>query len=284
MYRFAEDIELACELLQMSRRELATELGVSAPSIERWVSGKVQPSDANMELFYSYAYKKGLRFNDIKAQLYEEDYAPKGMDLLFHGSKAGITGALSLDKSRDNNDFGRGFYCGESLRQSTMFVARYPRSCVYMAMFDSSGLASLRFKVDEQWMLAVAYHRGRLKAYEKHPLLQEIINDVSRADYIVAPIADNRMFETIDSFIDGEITTEQCRHCLSATNLGNQYVFKTQKALERVELVEQCYVCGLERDDYLRQQLGDARLGSDKVKAARRQYRGQGKYIEELFE
>lgn len=284
MYRFAEDIELACALLQVSRRELAAELGVSAPSIERWVSRRAQPSGANLELFYSFAYKKGVRFNDIKAQLYAEDCAPKGKSLLFHGSKAGIVGALSLDKSRSDNDFGQGFYCGESLRQSTMFVARYPQSCVYMLTFDSQGLASLEFQVDETWMLAVAYFRGKLKEYEQHPLLRSIVDAVTRADCVIAPIADNRMFETIDSFIDGEITTEQCRHCLSATNLGSQYVFKTQKALGRVELVEQCYVCGLERDEYLRQQLDSARLGGDKVKVARRQYRGQGKYIEELFE
>ena len=32
-------------------------------------------------------------------------------------------------------------------------------------------------------------------------------------------------FEIIDRFIDGEITDVQCQHCLSATNLGKQYVF-----------------------------------------------------------
>lgn len=284
MYRFGEDIELACSLLQVSRRELAADLGVSAPSIERWVGGRAQASSVNRELFYSYAYKKGLRFNDIKAQLYAEDFTPKGNVLLFHGSKAGIVGKLSLDKSRSNNDFGQGFYCGESLRQSTMFVARYPQSCVYMLAFDPQGLTQLELQVDETWMLAVAYFRGKLKEHKEHPLLLDITDAVSHADYIVAPIADNRMFETIDSFIDGEITTEQCRHCLSATNLGRQYIFKTQRTLEHVELLEQCHVCGLERDDYLQQQLENARLGSDKVKVARRQYRGQGKYIEELFE
>lgn len=284
MYRFAEDIELACTLLQVGRRELAQLLGVSAPSIERWASGRAQPSDANIERFYAFAYKKGLRINSIKAQLYAEDHALEGAPLVFHGSKSGITGALSLGASRGNNDFGPGFYCGESLRQSTMFVARFPQSCVYMVAFEPKGLKALRFQVDERWMLAVAYHRGKLKAYEEHPLLQGIAQDVEQADYLIAPIADNRMFETIDSFIDGEITTEQCRHCLSATNLGSQHVFRTDKALEQVKLLERCYVSAPEREDYLQLQLRDARLGSDKVKVARRQYRGQGKYIEELFE
>ena len=42
----------------------------------------------------------------------------KKEDILFHGSKAGIDGKLSLDKSKKANDFGKGFYCGESLEQS----------------------------------------------------------------------------------------------------------------------------------------------------------------------
>ena len=71
----------------------------------------------------------------------------------------------------------------------------------------------------------IAYFRGRLGEFEQSSVVIELICAIRDIDYIIAPIADNRMFEIIDSFIDGEITDVQCRHCLSATNLGNQYVF-----------------------------------------------------------
>lgn len=102
-------------------------------------------------------------------------------------------------------------------------------------------------------------------------------------DYIVAPIADNRMFEIIDSFIDGEITDVQCQHCLSATNLGNQYVFVSEKALKKVSILERCFLAGEEKNSYLNAKKEFNELNRDKVKIARRQYRGNGKYIEEIL-
>ena len=102
-------------------------------------------------------------------------------------------------------------------------------------------------------------------------------------DYIVAPIADNRMFEIIDQFIDGEITDIQCQHCLSATNLGNQYVFISEKALNQVEILERCYLANAEKEAYLTARQEGYEMNRDKVKVARRQYRDQGNYIEDIL-
>ena len=74
-------------------------------------------------------------------------------------------------------------------------------------------------------MMTIAYYRGALDKYKDHAIITRIIKDSRNCDYIIAPIADNRMFKIIDSFIQGEITDEQCKHCLAATNLGKQYVF-----------------------------------------------------------
>lgn len=42
--------------------------------------------------------------------------------------------------------------------------------------------------------LAIAYFRGKLDKYKNHKLIESIVNKVKESDYIVAPIADNRMF------------------------------------------------------------------------------------------
>ena len=73
-------------------------------------------------------------------------------------------------------------------------------------------------------------------------------------------------------------------HCLSATNLGNQYVFVTQKALSQVKILRHCYLCEAEKQSYISVRYEDSRVSNDKVKIARKQYRGQGKYIEEILE
>ena len=141
-----------------------------------------------------------------------------------------------------------GFYCGESLEQSAMFVATYPDSSLYMLRFDRSGLVGKEFGVSSDWVLLIAYFRKRLREYADSVVIRELVKQVDGVDYIMAPIADNRMFEIIDQFIDGEITDEQCRHCLSATNLGQQYVFLTEKALRQVRLLERCYLTTAEKE------------------------------------
>lgn len=277
-----EDIEIILELLGMTIQEFADELQVSTSTVSRWKEPGETVSPANLERIYDYAFKKNIRLNRIKEQLFREECLENHV-LLFHGAKTEITGDISIEKSRKNNDFGQGFYCGESLEQSAMFVSNFPQSSLYMLDFDKSGLRELKLGVEQDWMLMIAFFRGKLTAYEGHPMVQRILNRLNGVDYVVAPIADNRMFQIIDSFIEGEITDVQCQHCLSATNLGNQYVSLTQRAVDRIKVLRRCYLAPAEKEAYISERSEDARVSNDKVKIARKQYRGQGQYIEDIL-
>ena len=203
--------------------------------------------------------------------------------MLFHGSKSGVEGPIDPFRSRANNDMGSGFYCGETLEQASMFVANYPDSSVYMIELDDRGLRCEAFGVDLNWMLTVALCRGRLKRYEHHKRLDELGELLACADVVIAPIADNRMYEIINDFCEGEITDVQCMHALSVTDLGMQYVMKTERATGALTVLEQCYLCEPEKVSCLEKSRELATVGLDKVKAARRKYRGQGRYVEEIF-
>lgn len=281
-FRVYEDIEVILTLLDMTIQEFANELGVSYSTVSRWKERGETVSPANLEKIYEYAFKKRIRLNKIKEQLFREECL-EDHALLFHGAKTDISGRISVERSRKNNDFGQGFYCGESLEQSAMFVSNYPRASLYMLNFDKTGMQELRLGVEQDWMLMIAFFRGKLAAYENHPIIQRILNRLNGIDYVVAPIADNRMFQIIDSFIEGEITDVQCRHCLSATNLGNQYVFLTQRAADRIQILRKCYLASVEKEAYISIRSEDAEVSNDKVKIARKQYRGQGKYIEDIL-
>ena len=132
-------------------------------------------------------------------------------------------------------------------------------------------------------MLVIAYFRNRLGEFASSKIIKSLLDSIRDADYIVAPIADNRMFEIIDSFIDGEITDQQCQHSLSATNLGNQYVLVSEKALKHLSVLEKCFLAQPEKEFYLDSRKESVAINLDKVRMARRQYRGKGKYIEELL-
>ncbi len=140
-----------------------------------------------------------------------------------------------------------------------------------------------KYNVNQEWMMTIAYYRGTLEQYKNHPIVVNLIEKSKKCDYIIAPIADNRMFQIINSFIAGEITDEQCKHCLAATNLGHQYVFKSGKSIEHVKLIERCYISDNEKEHYKNIRNSDTKLGDDKVKLARIHYRGKGQYIDEIL-
>lgn len=170
------------------------------------------------------------------------------------------------------------------MEQSAMFVATHKDSSLYMLRFDPSDLTCKRFSVSREWMLTIAYYRGRLREYQNTEIVRQLSRTMEGIDYVIAPIADNRMFEIIDSFIDGEITDIQCQHCLSATNLGMQYVFVSERALSHITLLERCYLTETEKESYLNARQENFRMNMDKVKLARRQYRNQGEYIEDILQ
>ena len=283
-FMITQDIESVLEITGYTMENLADELGVSRITISNWINNKNIISERHMDEFYKYVFKKGIQLNKIKEQFYWEDMVRENEVLLFHGSKTKIEGKLRIDCNKRINDFGNGFYCGESLEQSAMFVATHKNSSLYMLKFEPSNLKCRKFSVNREWMLTIAYYRGRLEEYRNTEIVKRLAKTIEGIDYIVAPIADNRMFEIIDSFIEGEITDVQCQHCLSATNLGMQYVFVSERALSHITLLERCYLTDLEKESYLNSRQKSFKMNMDKVKLARKQYRNQGKYIEDILQ
>ncbi len=282
-YELYTDIEIVTELLNVTEKDIAEQIGVTPITISRWKNNQENISIKNLNAFYDFVFKKGIRLNKIKEQLFKEERKTNSV-ILFHGAKTFIEGEISIVKSKNTNDFGKGFYCGESLEQSAMFVSNYPNSSLYILEFDRSDLSYTQLSVNRDWMLLIAYFRNKLTDYANHPIIKDLLLRLEGVDYIIAPIADNRMFEIIDSFIGGEITDVQCQHCLSATNLGNQYVFVNDKALSKLNIIRHCYLSPVEKSYYLTSRQEESKVSSDKVKVARKQYRNQGKYIEEILE
>lgn len=282
-YQVKDDLALIQELLYISRAELAKATHISVPTLNRWASGSARPNRANLDALYSYAYRRNVELNRYKEQFLAEDTPPPIIPL-YHGAKSALDGPIGCDRSRANNDLGHGFYCGETFSQTAMFVSGFPDSCVYALTFNPTGLRALRYGVELDWMLCVSLCRGKLGEYRDTSRARELLDRLEDADYVVAPIADNRMFQIIDEFADAEITDAQCVHALSATDLGMQYVMRTERAVDALTLKECCFLCGAERDDLRTLGTKRAETGRNKAKAARRQYRGQGVYVEELFD
>ncbi len=281
-YNFAKDIQSIREILGLSQEELSNAVELDQEIVSAIEANRGEPSIKSVEKIYSYAFSKDIKLNKLKEMLAKDDLN-HNEKLLFHGSKNEIDGKIDIHHGRSNNDFGQGFYAGESYEQAVSYVSNYNESSVYFLKFNDSNFKCKRYAVDQEWMMTIACYRGTLDAYANHPIIQKLMNESRNCDYIVAPIADNRMFKIINSFINGEITDEQCKHCLSATNLGMQYIFTSEEAISKVEIIERCYISDREKEYYRNIREAEIKLGDDKVKLARKEYRGKGLYIDEIL-
>ena len=281
-YNFSKDLKSIREILGVSQSEFADQIGVEQVTISRNELGKTNPSAKILENVYTFAFAKNIKINKLKEMFWRDDLK-KHEKLLFHGAKSKIDGEIDIHRGRHNNDFGQGFYAGESYEQAISFVSGFENSSVYYICFNDDDLTYKRYEVNHEWMMTIAYYRGALDEYKNHPVVKKIIEQSRACDYIIAPIADNRMFQIINSFIEGELTDEQCKHCLAATNLGMQYIFVSEKAVSQAKLIERCYISHNEREYYKNIRLEESKLGANKVKLARKQYRGKGQYIDEIL-
>lgn len=281
-YNFSKDLKSIREILGVSQSEFADQIGVEQVTISRNELRKTNPSAKILENVYTFAFAKNIKINKLKEMFWRDDLK-KHEKLLFHGAKSKIDGEIDIHRGRHNNDFGQGFYAGESYEQAISFVSGFENSSVYYICFNDDDLTYKRYEVNQEWMMTIAYYRGALDEYKNHPVVKKIIEQSRACDYIIAPIADNRMFQIINSFIEGELTDEQCKHCLAATNLGMQYIFVSEKAVSQAKLIERCYISHNEREYYKNIRLEESKLGANKVKLARKQYRGKGQYIDEIL-
>ena len=281
-YNFSKDLKSIREILGVSQSEFADQIGVEQVTISRNELGKTNPSAKILENVYTFAFAKNIKINKLKEMFWRDDLK-KHEKLLFHGAKSKIDGKIDIHRGRHNNDFGQGFYAVESYEQAISFVSGFENSSVYYICFNDDDLTYKRYEVNQEWMMTIAYYRGALDEYKNHPVVKKIIEQSRACDYIIAPIADNRMFQIINSFIEGELTDEQCKHCLAATNLGMQYIFVSEKAVSQAKLIERCYISHNEREYYKNIRLEESKLGANKVKLARKQYRGKGQYIDEIL-
>ena len=280
-YNIKKDIESIRELFGLSREEYANEIGLSRMNINRYENGKVEPTISSLEKIYTFPYKKGFRLNRAKELLFIDNKNEKV--LLFHGAKFEL-GSIKADHLVGTKDFGSGFYLGETYQSASTWICEYKESSVYAFYLNKTkDLKTISFDVSKDWLYVILYYRNALKKYEISEEIKILIQRIEESDVVIAPIADNQMYDTINRFALGEITDEQCIHALSATNLGMQYVLKSEKAIKKLELIDHLFLCEDEKKDTTKIKNDISNVGRDKAKLSFREYARKGNFIYEIF-
>jgi len=282
-FDFKKDLKYSKIILELNDTNFSELINVSRITLNRWFNNKNNPEYDTLEKIYNILYDNNINLNKVKEEMYNSSTEENHI-ILFHGSKGEIIGEPSITYSDEKKDFGKGFYLGETFEQSASFVVGYNKSSIYIFDFDLANIKIKEFNVSKEWMLLIAYYRGRLEEYKESNYLKSLINSLSDVDVVIAPITDNTMYTTLDDFISGKITDLQCLNALSANRLGKQYVFLNDNVIKNnLKMLERCFYCQNERNNYQSYRMKENEIWKNKVKIALREYAGKGKYIEDIL-
>lgn len=279
-YDFSKDMKTIRELLSYTQEELSCVTNIPRITIARAEKDEHFLSGENLEKFYSFVFNEKIFLNQVESEILNERCTNQ---VLFHGSKEEIKEELCLQYAKENSDFGKAFYLGENYNQAAEFIYKFKESSVYAFAFDKSNLVKIEFDISDEWMIAILYFRGRLEKYKDHPYVKNILSKINEADYIVAPIADNDMYQILNMFAQGTITDEQCKHALAASNLGKQIVFFKEETLKHLICLKRFYLCEPERMSLAEKSNTNKVISKQKADLSLIEYRREGRYIDEFF-
>lgn len=160
--------------------------------------------------------------------------------ILYHGT-ASIFEKPDLSFSREDIDFGVGFYCTEDLEMAKIWASNKNRSIVNTYEFDLSDLKIYHFEANEEWLKFIQGNR-----------LGEETKDYSSYDILIGPTADDKLFATLNRFIDGEYTAEEAVDVINIMGYNNQIVLRNDKAIDNIKFKERIFIPKMEKIDLKR--------------------------------
>lgn len=200
---------------------------------------------------------------------------------LYHGSKAGIQGAIA-PTSRVHCDFGRGFYMGTDKTQPLTLICNYPNAKIYTLRVTLSNLTILDIEVGLDWAMLVAYNRGKMDAFKNSAIYHKFANMCKDFDMVIGYIANDRMFVVLDRFFNGEITDLALINSLSALKLGRQYVALTEKACKNIEVLDVQEIAENDRARIKQESEANRSKGISLADEICKKYRREGLFFDEI--
>ena len=165
-------------------------------------------------------------------------------DNYYHGSDS-IIKKPDLKHSRDNIDFNKGFYLTNSIYQAHKWACQRKNtqntSITNIYRLDFTNLNVKHFDLDLDWLEYVVANRTRTNTPKSY----------KEFDIIIGPIADDKLFDTINMYQDGLLSAENALKIMNCMDYGEQIVLKTDKALENITFLSYKELKGLEKQNYV---------------------------------
>ena len=265
----------------MSQEQFAKAIGTTAVSINRWENGKAKPNKLAQKQLYEFCQEYNIDLVDMILKN-KQAISPEDHLVLYHGSKKGLTGDIA-PISREQCDFGKGFYMGTNTLQPLTLVCAEEKPKFYTVELDLTGLKVLHVGIDLDWAMLIAYFRKEMESAKGTPIYEHYANYAKGYDVIVGYIANDRMYVELSRFFNKTLTDVALIHCLSALDLGMQYVAVTEKACKLIKILKEEDLSQLEllalRDMSAKRRKAGVELATElEVK-----YRREGRFFDEIL-
>lgn len=274
-------IKMIRQNVGMSQEQFAKALGTTPLSINRWENGKTQPSKMAQTQLFEFCKKNNIDLFDYISQQVKRDSDDERL-VVYHGSKKGITGDIT-PSSRESCDFGKGFYLGTDPTQPLTLICDEEKPILYTMKLDLTGLKVLEVEMSLEWAMLIAYYRGYMNEVKGSDIYKKYEKMADGYDVIVGYIANDRMYRVMKSFFEKEITDVALIHSLSALDLGRQYVCKTQRACDQLEIIDKKELSALELSILRDKSIIRRQEGIDLTEEILIKYRREGKFFDEIL-
>ncbi len=266
----------------MSQEQFAGELGTTPLSINRWENGKTIPNRMAQTQIYNFCVERKIDVTDLIINTKVYPNSDKDKLVLYHGSKKGIDGEIK-PISREECDFGKGFYMGTSTLQPLTLICNENKPKFYAVELNMTGLKVLTVDISMDWAMLIAYYRKEMEGAKGTPIYEKYENMAKGYDLIIGYIANDRMYTELSRFFNRTLTDIALINCLSALDLGKQYVAISEKACKQIKILKEQPLSPLELA--LLKDMGAERRkeGIALAEEIEIKYRREGKYFDEIL-
>ena len=200
---------------------------------------------------------------------------------IYHGSEHVIE-RPEFGKGNIHNDYGKGFYCTESLELAKEWACANDKDgFANEYVIDFEGLKVLDLNDEDHnilnWLSVLAENRTYWQKHSiaeeaKEYLSKEFHVDMSGYDIIRGYRADDSYFSFAQDFVAGVISIEKLSEAMHLGVLGEQIVLHSEKAFDAIEYVgsetaghEEYYAKKASRDRKAREEYRSSKRAADPI-------------------
>lgn len=267
--------------VNMNQEQFASALGTTTLSINRWENGKTLPNRMAQTQIYNFCRERAIDVAEliVNTKVYTDN---DNRIVLYHGSKKGIDGEIS-PISRSECDFGKGFYMGTNTLQPLTLVCNEEKPKFYTVELDMTGLKVLTVEIGMDWAMLIAYYRKEMESAKGTPIYEKYAHMADGYDVIIGYIANDRMYTELSRFFNKTLTDVALINCLSALDLGKQYVAISDRACKQIKIIKEEPLSQLELALLKDMSAERRREGIALAEEIEVKYRREGKFFDEIL-